>query len=309
MDTFENLRTFITVVKEGSFSAAARNLGAVPSVIMKRINRLEDEVGSPLFERSTRKLELTETGGRLLPRAISLVTEVNDTFSDLREARTRMKGSIRVKCPTTLGVRFLTPVFASFLDAHPQCRMELVLLDRSVNPAEEGFDIALGAMPTSFASVAEYPLAAYPRKMVASPQYLECHPVIRDPRDLERHSCLVFQTMGTLWSFTGASAPMTVSVNARLTSNDSLTLIDCATKGLGITIASSYLVQPDLDNGNLTELLPDWKPARLWVKGLVPESKRKNPLIQAFIEWLRDAMEPKAPWILDDTIDEGLRQR
>jgi len=305
MSTFENLRLFVAVVREGSFSAAARSVGAVPSVVMKRINRLEDEIGSPLFHRSTRQLRLTETGERLLPRAISLITDLADTFGDLRESRTRMTGSIRVKCPTTLGVRFLTPVFAGFLRAHPQCRLELVLLDRSVNPAEEGFDIALGAMPTSFSSVAEYPFAAYPRTVVASPIYLENGPPIENPRDFVNHSCLVFQTTGTLWSFTGPTGPVTVSVNARLSTNDSLTLIDCAVRGLGIAIASSYLVQPHIEAGELVEVLPEWKPPQLWVKALVPEAKRDNPLIQAFIAWLRDAVDPTPPWAAEAIVSDA----
>lgn len=295
MSTFENLRIFIAVVREGSFSAAARKMGAVPSAVMKKINRLEDEVGSALFVRSTRALQLTDAGERLYPRAVSLISEVADTFADLRQSRASMTGSLRIKCPTTLGIRFLSPIFTDFQIAHPKCRIELVLVDRSLNPAEEGFDIALGAMPASYPSVAEFPFAPYPRSMVAAPAYMAGAPALNEPRDLTDHSCLVFQTTGTVWSFLGPTGPVSVAVNARFSTNDSLTLIDASMRGLGISIVSSFLSRTHIERGELIHVLPEWKVPELWVKALVPEAKRSNPLIQAFLDWMRDAVDP-APW-------------
>lgn len=297
MSTFENLRVFVNVVREGSFSAAARRIGAVPSVVMKRINRLEDEVGTPLFHRSTRKLQLTDTGEKLYPRAVALITELTDMFVDLRQSRTRMTGTIRVKCPTTLSICFMAPIFANFQLAYPDCKLELALIDRSVNPAEEGFDIALGAMPTSYSSVVEFPFAPYPRRMVASPAYLAKAPALNEPRDLADHSCLVFHTTGTLWAFSGPMGPATVAVNARFSTNDSLTLIDSSIRGLGVAVASSYLVQPHIERGELVHLLPEWNVPELWVKALVPEAKRNDPLVQAFLDWLRNALDPVPPWL------------
>ena len=172
MDTIDNMRTFLAVVRAGSFSAAARNLDTVPSVISKKINRLEDQIGAPLFIRSTRKLELTETGAQVHPRFMAIVADVTDAFADLRAHGSPMAGTLRIKCPTTLCVLHFGRIITEFQAAHPEARIDLVLMDRSVNPLEEGFDIAIGAIPTSYPNVEATPLCPYPRSTVASPGYL-----------------------------------------------------------------------------------------------------------------------------------------
>jgi DNA-binding transcriptional LysR family regulator len=296
MDTIDNMRTFIAVVRAGSFSAAARNLDTVPSVISKKINRLEDQIGAPLFIRSTRKLQLTETGERVHPRFLSIVAEVSDTFADMRDAASPMDGTLRIKCPTTLCVLHFGRIITQFQAAHPQARIDLVLMDRSVNPVEEGFDIALGAIPSSYPNVESIPLCPYPRRMVASPEYLAQAGELTHPRHLLAHDCLTFHPTGSNWVFEGTQGPVSVEIHSRFSVNDSLVLVESAIANLGIAVVAEYLARPHLQNGTLVDLLPDYTVPDLWISAWVPTMRAQDRLVLAMCDWLKQAVHPLAPW-------------
>lgn len=296
MDTIDNMRTFIAVVRAGSFSAAARNLDTVPSVVSKKINRLEDQIGAPLFIRTTRKLQLTETGERVHPRFLAIVAEVSDTFADTRDAASPMDGTLRIKCPTTLCVLHFGRVITEFQAAHPQTRIDLVLMDRSVNPVEEGFDIALGAITSSYPNVEVIPLCPYPRRMVASPGYLATAGELSHPRHLLHHDCLTFHPTGSNWVFEGSQGPVSVEIHSRFSVNDSMVLVDSALADRGIAIVAEYLARPHIESGALIELLPDYAVPDLWISAWFPTMRAQDRLVTAMCDWLKQAVQPFAPW-------------
>lgn len=292
----ENMRTFVAVVKAGSFSAAARSIDTVPSVVAKRIGQLEHSMKAPLFHRSTRKLELTTVGHRCHSRFLSIITEVDDAIKDTAQAGSRIEERLRIKCPTTLTIMHFGDLLTRFQAAHPRVKMELVLLDRSVNPIEEAFDVAIGALPTSFANVAEIPLCAMPRALVASPAYLEKAGSPAKPSELVDHDCLAFLAAGTNWQFYGERAMVTVDVTTNFTVNDSHVLLSAAEKGMGIAMLARHIAQPSIQAGRVVEVLTTYRVPDLWVKVLVPENRRRSPAIAALIDWMIDACQPLAPW-------------
>ena len=147
MDTIANLKAFVATADAGSLSGAARQLGVVPSVISKRIDQLEWRIRTPLFNRSTRRLALTDVGERYLRTVREAIRQVDDTLAGMARASGELEGHIRVKIPTTLGVLYLSEILNDFLRSQPMISMDIVLVDRSVNPLEEGIDIAIGALP------------------------------------------------------------------------------------------------------------------------------------------------------------------
>jgi DNA-binding transcriptional LysR family regulator len=158
MDTIDNMRTFIAVVRSGNFSAAARALDTVPSVIAKRIGQLEHRLKVPLFHRSTRSLELTEAGTHYHARFKLLLADIDSVFREDMGKAPGLQERLRIKCPTTLTVSHFGNMLTDFQSRNPGVRMEIMLMDRSVNPLEEGFDISIGALPASFANVVDIPL-------------------------------------------------------------------------------------------------------------------------------------------------------
>ena len=169
MDIVTNFRTFLEVVQRGSFSAASRKLHISPSVVTSRIEQLEWNMRSSLFERSTRKLSLTDQGRRLLPVAQRIVHDVNDAISSISGQTNELEGPLRIKVPTTLTTLFLARVLARFQHAHPNVSLDVVVIDRTVNPVEEGFDLVVGMLPASYDDVLDVGLCPLDRFVVASP--------------------------------------------------------------------------------------------------------------------------------------------
>jgi len=296
LDTLDNMRTFISVVKAGSFSAAARGMDTVPSVVAKRINQLEHMMKASLFHRSTRRLELTTVGHRCHERFLSIITEVDNAFKDIAGSGTRLEERLRIKCPTTLTIIHFGDLLTRFQAAHPGIKLELVLLDRSVNPLEEAFDVAIGALPTSYANVADIPLCPMPRTVIAAPGYLARAGTPTDPRDLRDHDCLAFLATGTNWQFRRHGELVTVDVPTNFSVNDSHVLLRAVEDEMGIAMLARHIACASLEAGRVVEVLADYPVPDLWVKALVPENRRKSPAIRALIEWLIDACQPLAPW-------------
>lgn len=287
---------FLVSARTGGFSAAAREIGTTPSVVSKRVGRLEDEIGETLFRRSTRALTLTPEGERLQPKLQRIVAELEDTLSNRESGGTALRGSLRVRTPTTVGQQFIARAVHRFQHLHPAMTVELHLLDRPVNPLEDGFDISLGALPQSFSGVKETPFCPYPRMLVAAPSYLDRNPAPQLPGEIPQHDCLAFVLVGHTWTFEGPSGPVAVDIRARYSVNDSRVLLEAAEDGLGLAMVPSYLARESVAAGRLVELLPDYPVSELWFKALVPSHKTHRPEIIAFIDHLRRALDP-APWL------------
>lgn len=286
MDTLDNLRAFIATAESGSFSKAARQQGLVPSVVAKRIDQLEWRIRAPLFTRSTRRLRLTDVGERYLPEVRRLIQQVDETLAGMARSGGGIEGHIRIKVPTTLGVLHLSALLQQFMAEQPLISLDVVLADRSVNPVEEGFDVAIGARPDSYGQVQDHPLCPIQRRLCASPDYLKHRGMPEAPAQLMDHDCLVFATSGTPWEFLGPQGLVGVQVRARLRSNDGMALCRAALAGQGIAVLADYLVAPYLRSGALVEVLPQLRLPDIWLKALVPISRMELPRIQALLGWL-----------------------
>jgi DNA-binding transcriptional LysR family regulator len=287
MDTLNNLRAFLAVSRTGSFAAAARDLKVAPSVVTKRISQIEWRLKSPLFERSTRRVSLTPTGQRYLPTVQRLLADVDDLFSEVQDTAHSLQGNIRLKVPGTVGAVMISPVLDGFAQQFPLISLEVIALDRAVNPMDEGFDIALTLLPHSFGGVIELPLCAMPRLACASPAYLARKGVPAHPGELSQHDTLAFIPTGNIWEFFGNSGPIRVDLQPRLSTNEAQLLLSAALAGNGIAILGEYLAGPALRAGALLPVLSDFPLNDLWLKALVPQSRMQAARVQALLTWLQ----------------------
>jgi DNA-binding transcriptional LysR family regulator len=184
-----------------------------------------------------------------------------------------MEGHLRIKSPTTIAILDLGEMLTRFQIAHPKISIELVMLDRSVNPIEEGFDLAIGALPTSYPGVIDEPLCPYPRVVCASPCYLERCDAPQHPRDLVQHDCLTFATTGLNWTFESRRGLINVDVKTKLSANDSQLLLRAAIAGMGIARIANHIAGPSIERGELVALLPDYPVPEFWVKALIPKNR------------------------------------
>lgn len=296
MDALQNLRAFLSVAETGSFSAAARRSGLATSVLTKRVDQLEHAVKTRLFVRTTRTVTLTEAGRRWIERVRSLVADFDDTMRQASDAGHDLEGPIRVKAPTTLTVLYLADILARFQALHPKLSMDIVLADRVVNPADEGFDVAIAAFDAAFSDVVDIPLCPLRPMLCASPGYVARRGAPAHPRDLMAHETLNFAPTGSVWSFNGPQGPTTVEINPRISANDGQVLLRAALAGNGIALLSEYLTAPKLAAGELVPVLDSYQPPERWVKMLIPEARMQVARIRALARFVEDAFSPSPPW-------------
>lgn len=290
MDTLVNVRTFLTVVRSGSFAAAARALSVAPSVISKRIGQLEHEFGITLFHRSTRQVLLTVDGSRLLPRCHKLLTD----YDELREFEpgNTIHGHLRIDAPGTVTSRIFGPIFSDFLAKYPSVDMDLRLIDRLDNQVSQDCDLVIGTRPSTLDQIVDFPLMPYTNATYASYEYLAKHGEPEHPRELVDHRCLVSLLYGTVWHFYSEMGDYAVTVVPRFQVNDTLILREAVRRHLGIAVLPTTLVEKDIDAGLLKPLLPSFRPPPLWLKALVPLQKLSKPSVTALLDFLHERLTP-----------------
>ena len=280
----------------GSFSSASRELAVAPSVVTKRITQLEKQMGTALFVRSTRGLALTPAGERHMPRFLTLVAELEEILNGTATDEQGVEGHLRIKAPTTITSLYLGAVLCDFQVAHPGVTLEIVLLDRSVNPLEERFDLVVGALPATYPNVVDVPLCKYSVVLCAAPAYLAAHGVPQHPTELVNHDCLTSVLLGTTWLFEGSSGSLSVEVHSRFHANDGRVLLEAARRGLGLATLPRFIADRDLQRGQLTEVLPAFPVVSFGLKALVPRVKLQKPAVRELVSFLKARMQSLPPW-------------
>lgn len=290
MDTLDNLRAFLLSARLGSFSAASRELGTTPSVVAKRVDQLEYRLGHVLFRRSTRKLELTDEGGRLLPRCLALLAEFDEIVADRTRGK-RLEGKVSIRIAGPAAALLLAPILASFLERHGDVELDVQHSNALTNPLEDRCDVAIGMRSQSYQGILDVALAPYPRVACASPAYLERYGHPAHPRELPMHHCLVQTSTGSEWRFSGVSGEVMVPVRAKISSNSSVYLREGALHGLGIAILPRFMIAEDLQAARLRSIFTKFSPIEMWLKALVPEHRLADPVIRQLLDHVIETLK------------------
>ena len=296
MDGIDNLKAFLATARTGSFSRAAREIGVAPSVVTKRVSQLEWKIRTPLFVRSTRRVELTGVGRDFLHRVRRLISDYDETMRAMTLQPLQLRGHIRMKAPSTLTIIYLGEVLNQFQRQHPDITIDLELIDHPVNPIEDGFDIAIGGFAPTFDEVVDVPLCSFRRLVCASPAYLARRGELRHPRELVAHDCLCFKATGAVWTFDSERGPISVTVTPKLIVNEGQVLRAAALDGQGILMISAYIVEPWLATGALLPVLGKFPVPAMWFKATVPEKLRESPIVVAMLDWLALRFASDALW-------------
>lgn len=280
MDLYTHIKTFNVVARCQSFSEAAHHLNVVPSVIAKRIAQLEHITHIKLFERSTRTLEITEAGRQFLLKSNALVQELEALIDGASKKEHEIEGHIKVLGPTTLTTQHLNHVFNGFLSAHPKISLDVALVDITINPMDEGFDIAVSGRSATYEGVSELPLTPIRSRLYASPAYLAQHPAIKLPSDLHHHACLAFKPNGNTWNFPTSKGLSLVNFKPRLSLDDNVSLAQAVMSDLGIAALPHYIAKQFVDSGHLVAVLPESPLQATWFKMFIPKHKLKIERIE-----------------------------
>ncbi|MGO8908033.1 MAG: LysR substrate-binding domain-containing protein [Bradyrhizobium sp.] len=289
MDQLGAMATFVRVVDAGSLSGAARSLPSSLTSVSRQISALEEQYGTQLLLRTTRRLALTEDGRILYERAKSLLNEFKEIEAALSRGRHEPAGRIRISAPTLMGRLLIAPLLAEFLRRYPALTLDLLLVDRAVDMVEEDIHLSLrvGHLPDS--QLVARKLADLRMIVCASPAYLERRGVPQTPADLGHHDCLVFSdTPGIAeWRFKqGAGAQRRIRIAGRLWMNSLDALVSAAKEGAGIVRVPSWQVEADIAAGGLQRILRDHEPPPTPLHLLFQPSRLASPKTRIFVDYL-----------------------
>jgi DNA-binding transcriptional LysR family regulator len=287
VDRLEVLRVFALAVDLGSLSAVARQLRRSPASISRAIDSLEERLGTPVLERTTRSLRITEVGERYLVIARRVLADLDAAERDTGAAQAQPQGLLSVTAPIAFGTRNVQPIVAELLASHPLLRARLSLLDRVVNLVDEGMDVAvrIGHLPDS--ALIAVSVGHVRRVVVTSPRYLAKHGRPKRPEDLGRHRCIASPvTPHDAWTFGRGRRRRTrpVRVEPILAVNAVEAAIHSAADGLGIVCALSYQVKDALGSGALVRILEPYEPPPVPVHVVSLAANARIAKVRAFID-------------------------
>ncbi|RKH20540.1 LysR family transcriptional regulator [Corallococcus praedator] len=290
-DRLELMQTFIRIVDAGSLSSAAAQLGTTQPTVSRRLQALERSLGLRLLQRSTHAMKLTEDGARCYGRAKELLANWDLLESDLRGASDEPEGTLRVVVPHAFGQQMLVEPLTEYLGRHARVSVEWLLHDRAADFVADGIDCAIHLGEVHDPSVVALRVAEVPRIVVAAPSVLAGIPVPTHPDELARLPWLSLRSfyrneISLTHVATGEVQPIVFQPRV---STDSLYAIrSAAVKGLGVCVASSWVLQEDLAKGRLVHLVPGWRAAPLPLYLLYPHARFHPARLRKFVELMRE---------------------
>ena len=286
----EELRCFLAVVREGSFSGAAKALSLPKATVSRRVAELERRLVTQLLERTTRSVKLTDAGRDYAQHAAAALAALDDATARIHPdaAQVSPRGRLRVTAPVEYGVAVLSPLLAEFAAGAPRLELDLELTSRQVDLVHEGFDLALRVGPLPAVGLAAHRLGEMRHGLYASPAYLAAHGTPRYVHELSDRAAL--QLIGVdpepCWLLNDGAQELRVPISPRLRSNNHWVLRDAALAGLGIALCAELVAEPEVTAGRLIRLFPAFGAPEIPVHAVVPSSRFLAPKVRACLDFL-----------------------
>jgi DNA-binding transcriptional LysR family regulator len=286
---FEGLAIFAKVVEMRSFAAAAAELALSKATVSKAVSRLEERLGARLFNRTSRRLALTDAGHKLSERATRLLLDGEAAENEALAQSVAPRGLVRLAVPMTFGVKAVAPILPKFLAQYPEVAIELHLSDAMVDLIGEGFDAGLRIASLPDSSLIARRLCPMPRYTVASSAYLDRHGRPTHPMHLAQHQCLGYTYLSTpnVWHYTNAAGEqVSVRPAGPLRVNNGEALMPALLAGLGIADLPDFIVGDALASGEVEIILKDWKQTEGSVHLVTPPGGPRPARVEVLADFL-----------------------
>ncbi len=296
MDRLTSLTVFARVVECGGFSAAARRLNMSVAMVSNHVQALEDKLGTRLLNRTTRKVGLTEIGREYYQRSSHILADLEEADRFASSQQVKPRGVLRLHASTNIA-RFLSPVVASYLDAHPEVSIDLTAGEQMVDMIENGYDLVIHTAPPPNSRLIVRRLTSWRHVLCCAPAYLQRHPAPRDLADLKRHNCLRFAyyPFGEDWRFDGPDGkPVPVHSRGNLVTGSAELLRLLAVAGNGILLAPDFFIADELAAGTLVQLLPHQPTTELTINAIYPSRHHLSSKVRVFIDLLTSRFQTRA---------------
>jgi len=300
---FEGLAIFAKVVELQSFAAAAAELSLSKATVSKAVTRLEQRLGARLFNRTSRRLALTDTGQKLSAQAARLLADGEAVENEALAQSVAPRGLVRLAVPMTFGIKEVAPILPEFLEKYPDVTIDLHLSDAMVDLIGEGFDAGLRIASLPDSSLIARRLCAMPRYTVASAAYLKRHGRPTHPMHLAQHKCFGYAYLSTpdVWHYTNAKGEQaSVRPGGPLRANNGEALLPAVIARLGIADLPDFITGDAIASGEVEVILKDWKRAEGAVHLVTPPGGPRPARVEVLADFLAKhfakGKQPKSPW-------------
>jgi DNA-binding transcriptional LysR family regulator len=277
------------LVRAGSFSAAAREMGVTPAAISKRLAQLEARLGVRLLNRSTRRISVTAEGEVYLENARRILDQLANLDDLVASSHSEPRGPLKVNAPLGFGRMYIAPATVLFAQRYPDIQIQLQLTDRPGDFVQDAFDVAVRFGDISDTRLIAHQIAPNRRLVCASPAYLKSHGHPRTPQELARHQCIVLRQNDdaySLWRFTKGRHTETVKVRGGYSSNDGEVTLTWGLAGLGILQRAEWDLARYLRSGRLVHILEDYALPPADIYAAFPERNHLSAKVRVFIDFL-----------------------
>lgn len=295
MDRLEAMSVIIAVAEAGSISAASRLLKLPVATVSRKVAELELHLKTQLFQRTSRRITLTDAGRSYIDACKRIVEQVDEAEREVSGEYQTPKGELAVTSPWGLGHTHLLPLTVEFQEAYPDISLRLMLTDRIVNMVEENIDIAIrvGVLPDS--SMIATPIGAIRIVVCASPSYLATRGQPKQLSDLSEHDCITIDdhTMPSVWKFVRGRRARAAPIRSRLCVNTSEAAVLASVAGAGLARVMSYKMDAAKRAGKLVIVLEEFEPEPLPVHIMYSPRKPMPLKLRAFLDWMTPRLKAR----------------
>ena len=303
---------FAKVAEERSFAAAARAMGVSVATVSRAVTRLEERLGGRLFNRTSRRLALTDYGERLAERASRIYAEAEQAEDFARETSSKPRGLVKLSAPLSFGARWVAPILPAFFRQYPDVAIDLHLTDVQTDLIGDGFDAALRIAVMEDSSLVVRQIAPVGRFVVAAPAYLARDGRPRHPNDLVHHRCLSYLNRPgrDVWRFTHrkTAEECLISPTGPLRGTSIEAVLPTVLEGLAITELPEFIAAQYFSAKALEPILTDWSLPTGGLYFVTPTARARPAKVSALADFLITKLA-NAPWRMDPVVGSKPPQR
>lgn len=301
MDRLTAMKVFVETVDRGSLTAAAEALDMSRAMATRYLAELETWLGARLLHRTTRRIGLTSAGEQALERCRALLELGAELQASVGErSGAAPQGQLRITCSTSFGQSRMAAAITEYVAHHPGTRIDMLLLDRTVNLVEERVDLAIRIAYELDPNLIARRLSTCRSLLCASPAYLQARGVPLRAEELTTHDCLTHHFVGkSLWHLRRDGREIAVAVGGSISANEATVLAQAVRAGAGIAMLPTYLVAPLVRSGELVPVLPDYEIPPMGIYGVYATRRLMPALVRSFLDFLSEYLGEEPEWDLD----------
>ena len=293
-----SMRVFSAVAKNGSFSKAAKKLSISKAMVSKHIKNLENSLSVRLFNRTTRKLNLTDAGSSYYEKVNMILSEIDETESAISQLNSEPKGKLKVMAQPSFGAFHLSRALSLYLKKYTEVTVNLELSHRIPDLVEENIDLAFHVGELNDSMYVSRRIASARRVICASPEYIKKNGMPEKPEDLLNHNCLIYMPRNDMgkWEFLDKGKRKKIKVTGDIQCNSGDALRVASIQSRGITQLPTYMVGLDIQAGRLEAVLEDFEPEKQPIYAIYNHRKYVSAKIKTFIDFIYDLYQPEPYW-------------